>query len=188
MPIISKLEVLDFLESRASLIEAVCITGGEPTLQDGLLAFLKDLRQLKLKIKLDTNGTRPEIVQEALLKGLVDYIAMDIKCPFARYPEVTGANLQDITKIEQTVSLLINSDLEYEFRTTVVPSLLDEEDIIEIAKTIAGCRKYYLQQFRPNVDLLDPSLGKIPPFSQEKMVQLAAACFPYLANVQLRGC
>ena len=93
---------------------------------------------------------------------------MDIKCPFARYPEVTGANLQDITKIEQTVSLLINSDLEYEFRTTVVPSLLDEEDIIEIAKTIAGCRKYYLQQFRPSVDLLDPSLGKIPPFSRKR--------------------
>lgn len=181
-------EVLDFLKKRASLVEAVCITGGEPTLQKGLLNFLGDLRRLKLKIKLDTNGTRPEIVRRVLSEGLADYMAVDIKAPFAKYPAITGATWRDVENIRQTVNLLREGGLEHEFRTTVVPVLLDEEDIVDIAKTLAGCRRYFLQQFRPGPNLLDPALSNLKPYPPEKMKQMADLCSPYIADVQLRGC
>lgn len=149
-------EFFELLEKRKGLLDGVCITGGEPTLQPDLLEFMKKIKNLGFAVKLDSNGTRPEVLRQALERELVDYFAMDIKHSPKKYSEAVGVEA-DIEKIKESVKIIMVSGVEYEFRTTVVPGIHREEDFMEIAEWIAGAPVYYLQKYR-ETKILDPNL------------------------------
>jgi pyruvate formate lyase activating enzyme len=156
----------DFLRSRQGLLDGVCMTGGEPTLHKDLPEFFKKIRDLGFKIKLDTNGTNPEILENLLKDKLLDYIAMDIKTNLVNYEKVVGTKV-NLENIEKSVKIIMASGLDYEFRTTVVPGLHTEEDVMQIAEEIRGAKKYYLQQFRSSAKLLDVAYQKVKPYPTE---------------------
>lgn len=142
-------EIYTFLESRIEKIDAVCITGGEPTLHSDLENFILDIKKMGFLVKLDSNGTRPEILQNLIEENLVDYFAMDIKAPFIKYKDITNYNL-NIDKIKRSIDIIMNSGIDYEFRTTIEKSMLTKQDIITISDQIKGAKKYYLQRFVNN--------------------------------------
>ena len=165
--LINSKDVLAFLESRKGFLDGVVVSGGEPTLQKGLLPFLSLIKSLGYPIKLDTNGTNPDVIKNCLEEGLLDYIAMDFKAPLNKYKAICGAEV-DLDNIMKSVELIINSGISYEFRTTLAPGL-DPEDIVEIAKQIRGAKLYVLQRCRNEAgeglgyssELIDYLLGKI---------------------------
>ena len=140
----SEEEILDFLKSRVGKIDGVVITGGEPTLSEDLPKFIKKIKDMGLLVKLDTNGSNPDMLEELFNKNLIDYVAMDIKTRLTRYSEVTNTNV-NIENILKSIKLIKESGIEHEFRTTVY-NIHTEEDLIEIAKIITPS-KYYLQEF-----------------------------------------
>ncbi len=144
--LLDKKQVLDFLVRRKKYLEGVVITGGEPTLQPGLLAFCRKIKKLGYEIKLDTNGLRPEILQKLLDAKLIDYIAMDIKGPLSQYKKFCGAAI-DGKKIKASIKLVMASGLPYEFRSTLVKGLHTKEDIAKMARVIKGASLYYLQNY-----------------------------------------
>ncbi|HJH27194.1 MAG TPA: anaerobic ribonucleoside-triphosphate reductase activating protein [Methanophagales archaeon] len=146
-------EVLSFLANRRGKLDAVEITGGEPTLQPDLIDFMSELKKLGYLVKLDSNGSNPGIISEVIEREIVDYIAMDVKAPLERYREITGSRV-DPAKIEHSIELIMSSGLDYEFRTTVVKSQLGKRDILEIGRLIRGSKRYVLQKFVP-VKVLD---------------------------------
>lgn len=144
---ISEKDVLDFLELRENRLDAVVVTGGEPLIQSGLPRFLKKIKDMGYLVKLDTNGLSPNKLQGVLDKNLVDYIAMDVKYPSAEYMQRTG--IVDIDKkIKKSIDIIINSGLDYEFRTTYVKGIHTYESVEEIGEMIVGAKKYYIQNFR----------------------------------------
>ena len=179
-------EVLEFLKKRKHQLDGVVLTGGEPLLQADILSFTKKLKDMKYLIKIDTNGSCPAVLSDLLDGKLVDYVAMDIKAPQEKYPELTGM-ITDLTAIQQSIELLLNSDVEYEFRTTVIPNMLTKEDIISIAKWIEGAEKYCLQQFKKDTSLLLPSMEEVTPYSKKEMVAMMEEVQPYIKTVELRG-
>lgn len=152
-------EFFDFLKQRRGKLEAVCITGGEPTLQPDLLEFMRKIKELGYLVKLDSNGTRPDIIKKALDRGVVDYIAMDIKNTPGKYNETVGEVGVDLERIKLSVELLKRGLVDYEFRTTVVPGIHTEKDFLEIAEWLAGAEKYFLQEYRDR-KILNPGLRK----------------------------
>jgi pyruvate formate lyase activating enzyme len=186
IPVITSGEIFNFLKLKSSLLDGVCISGGEPTLQEGLLDFLLEIKKLGLKVKLDTNGTRPEVIGSLLEENVLDYIAMDIKGPLLKYSLIAGNNI-DLSKLTETITLLKSSSIEQEFRTTVIPGLLKEEDISSIAQEIAGCHRYVLQQFSPRSTLIDPELLSFRPYPRKRVAEMARSCREYVETVQLRG-
>ena len=186
IPVISTDEIFAFLGSKSSLLDGVCVSGGEPTLQEELPDFLMEIKKMGLKVKLDTNGTRPEVISRLLEEDVLDYIAVDVKGPPAKYSYITGNNI-DHAKLKETIALLKNSRVEQEFRTTVIPGLLKEEDLLSIAKEIAGCRRYVLQQFSPRSSIIDPALLSLKPYSREKVAEMARMCHKYVETLELRG-
>jgi pyruvate formate lyase activating enzyme len=138
--------VLSFLEKRRGLINGVVITGGEPTLQKGLEAFLRKVRKLRYSIKLDTNGSNPEKLAALIRNGLVDYVALDLKAPPEKLRQVTGVDISP-ELIEQSKKLIMDSYIDYEYRTTLLPDF-SIDDIITIGLSIVGARRYVLQQYR----------------------------------------
>jgi pyruvate formate lyase activating enzyme len=165
-------EIFDFLTKHNDFIDGVCITGGEPTLQKGLDKFCERVKKLGIKIKLDTNGTNPTVVRRLLEKDLVDYIAMDIKAPLneEQYSEVSGVRCE-VDKIRESVNLIKNSGVEYEFRTTVVPSLHTFRDIEQISRDIKGAKLYVLQKFQPRF-AMDRGLRNSRVLSDDDMKKL----------------
>lgn len=186
MPTLSEEEVWAFLEQRAGLVDGVVISGGEPTLQAGLPSFLRRVQERGLDAKLDTNGYHPDVLAALLDKGLVNYVAMDVKAPPKKYPLLAGRADLDVTRIERSIALLRDSGLAYEFRTTLVPGLLSEEDVEEIARWIAGAERYVLQQFRPQ-GTLDPDLEKAHPYPRERLQEMAGRAERWVKQVMLRG-
>lgn len=152
--IISEEEILAFLKKRKNVLKGVCITGGEPTLQEDLPDFICQVRNLGYRIKLDTNGYRPEILKRLLEERLLDYVAMDIKNSPDKYAETAGVDYAggglNPEKINESIGLLLCGTVEYEFRTTVVKELHTLEDMIKIGEWIKGCRAYFLQKFQDN--------------------------------------
>ncbi len=146
----------NLLKKRKGKLEAVCITGGEPTLQPDLLDFMKKIKEMDYLVKLDTNGTKPEVIEKALKENIVDYIAMDIKHSLEKYEKAIGIKT-NLGKISQSVEIIKNSGIDYEFRTTVVPGIHQKEDFQDIARWLEGSQKYYLQEYREG-KILDPSL------------------------------
>ncbi len=152
-PIISEEEVFSFLKKRKDLLSGVVICGGEPTLQPDLKDFVVKVKKMGFKVKLDTNGSNP--LQDIL--PLVDYVAMDIK--------------DSKTEVKDSIDLIMNSGIDYEFRSTIVPTLHDEEEILKMAEKIKTAKRYYLQNFRPE-KTLDPDFEKIQPYSFEKLKEI----------------
>lgn len=150
--------VLDFLERRRGKLEAVVITGGEPTLQKGLAEFVAAVKQLGFLVKLDTNGTAPDLLASLIDRRLLDYVAMDIKAPLDRYGLVTRCGV-DLAAVAASIDLLLGGDVAYEFRTTLVEELLSVDDVLAIAQRIRGARLYALQNFRPSKHVDESCLG-----------------------------
>ncbi len=159
--------VFSFLERRKGKLDALTITGGEPTIQHDLLEFIKYVRKIGYLIKLDTNGSHPEVVEKLISDRLVDYIAMDIKGPLHKYRTVTRSKI-DEDKIRQSIEAIMRSGMPYEFRTTVPKKLLHEDDLLEIGKVLRNASCYILQQFIPT-RTLDKQFLKYEAYSQEEM-------------------
>jgi len=177
-------EVFDFLSSRIGKLDAVTITGGEPTMQHDLIPFIEKVKNMGFLVKLDTNGTRPEVTRELADKKLIDYVAMDIKAPIERYESVTRRDL-NTDRIWESVSLLKNGRVPYEFRTTVVKSLLSPEDFHRIGEDIRGAKTYYLQKFIPSKVLL-PDFMDEESYSDEEFEDLQKIMKEYVDACYIR--
>ena len=183
-PIIPKDQVLAFLDKRKSILEGVCITGGEPTLYPCLPDFIKEIKAMDYKVKLDTNGTNPTMLKQLYEDNLIDYVAMDIKNSKEKYSLSTGVKNFDISSVEDSVDFLLNSTFDYEFRTTIVKEHHEEKDIISIGQWIKGARSYYLQSYEDSGDVISPGLTAHDKETLEKYVQVLA---PYVNKVSIRG-
>lgn len=161
-------EILDFLRERKNFLNGVCITGGEPCLNKDLLYFIKKIKKIGYSVKLDTNGTNPNMLKQLIKAKLIDYVAMDIKAPLEKYEGVVNAKV-NIKDIKESINI-IKSLPNYEFRTTVVPSLLNKKDILKIAELIKG-KTYHLQQFRP-INCLDKDYNKKRPYSAKQLQEM----------------
>lgn len=162
-------EILDYLKKRKGIIEGVCITGGEPLLQPDLEDFIIKIKDLGLAVKLDTNGSYPEKLISLVEKGLLDYVAMDIKNSKEKYPLTAGVENLNIADIEKSVEFLLQNHIPYEFRTTLAKNLHTPQDIVSIATWISGAKKYFLQNFVDSGDILGE---KMAPLSQNEMENL----------------
>lgn len=146
-PLVSEEEFFAFLNKRKNVLEGVAITGGEPTLQKDLGDFIRRIKDLGLQVKLDSNGMRPEMLRPLIEENLVDYLAMDIKSDKAHYAQTVGIPNLDLGPIEESVSLLMENRIPYEFRTTVIKAFHNQEIFAGIADWIGGCEKYFLQSY-----------------------------------------
>ncbi len=178
-------DIWAFLERRHGLLDGVAISGGEPTLQPELPALCRRLHEMGFLVKLDTNGYRPDALGALLDAALVDYVAMDIKAPPGKYAQLSGVDV-DLGRIQRSIDLLLAARVEYEFRTTVVPGLLDQDDIVAIARWIQGAQRYFLQQFVPR-NTLDPEMRERIPYLPAQLDEMAAQAEPYMGLVQVRG-
>lgn len=151
-------EFFMFLKKRKGKLEGVCITGGEPTIQKDIIEFIRKIKKMGYSVKLDTNGSRPDVLKKLLDEKLLDFVAMDIKNYPEKYPQTVGLK-PDIERIKLSVDLIMNSRIDYEFRTTVVPGIHKEEDFQKIVKWIEGAKAYYLQEYR-EIKILDSKLKK----------------------------
>jgi len=142
-------EIWDFLNKRWKQIDAVVITGGEPTIQPDLIEFMQKIKALGFLVKLDTNGSNPEVIEEVIKLKLADYIAMDIKAPLEKYQDITNSWI-DTKKIEKSINLIMDSGIKYEFRTTVFKPQLSKEDILQIKSLANGARLWFLQKYIPS--------------------------------------
>lgn len=157
---ISKNELLEFLEKRKNILDGICISGGEPLINEDIFELFKEIKNLGYLIKLDTNGTFPEKIEKAIKEKLVDYIAMDIKNSKNKYLKTSGINNLDISKIEKSVEILKNSNIDYEFRTTIIEEYHDKKDIEEIGNWLKGSNKYFLQYYTYSEDIIGEKLTK----------------------------
>lgn len=177
--------VLAFLKKRRGTLDGVAVTGGEPLLQKDIEDFLREVRAIGYKIKLDTNGSFPEKLIGIVEAGLVDRVAMDIKSSPAHYGEVVGIPGLDITAIEKSKEYLLSNAVEYEFRTTVVKGLHTADTIRDTARWIYGASEYYLQQFKDSGDVLD--INGLDAFDKEEMYALADIAAEFVPSAQVRG-
>jgi len=184
--IISEETILSFLEKRRGVLEGLSISGGEPLLQDDIVDFTEKVKKLNYLIKIDTNGAFPEKLKELIDKKLVDYVSMDVKAPKEKYDQLVGVKT-DISKIEQSIDLIKNEAPDYEFKTTVVPDMLNKKDIVEIAKWLEGSKQFYLQQFKSDSPLVSSKLNDIVPYSKEKLSDMLHDIKPFFKNCSLRG-
>ncbi|NIM02994.1 anaerobic ribonucleoside-triphosphate reductase activating protein [bacterium] len=181
--------ISNLLTSHQNWIDGICLTGGEPCFFEDLPEFLGKIRNLAMKIKLDTNGTFPEMLRRVIDRGLVDYVAMDIKAPlnFNAYERSTRIKSKELfEKVRESVNLIVHSGVDYEFRTTVVPGLHNDEDILEIAREIKGARKYALQNFS-NRETMDPEFQKIAPYKIEELENMRKNSLQYVSCCVVRG-
>ena len=177
-------EFFAFLKKRTGMLDGVAITGGEPTLDPGLIDFMEKVRALGFQVKLDTNGTRPDILGAVLERGLADYVAMDIKNAPEKYALTSGVPGISIEKIKESASMLMSSTVPFEFRTTVVDALHTPSDFESIGQWLAGPEPYFLQNFKDSGDLIVPGMsGKTPA----EMEECLAAVKKYMSNAAIRG-
>ena len=211
-PTIPMDEVMAFLRKRQGILDGVCITGGEPSLQPDLEEFICMVRELGYLVKLDTNGYRPKVLERFLDKGLLDYVAMDIKASKENYARAAGfhscrgVNPFAIESIERSVEILKSSGVDYEFRTTVVKGIHTVEEFAEIGKWLAGSRAYFLQAFRENENMVAARLKEAAgecagtetgtarqeweeygSFSRAEMERMAVLAGKYIDIVKIRG-
>lgn len=183
-PTIPAQEVLATLAKRKQLLEGVCISGGEPTLHPGLPDFIRSIKELGYLVKLDTNGTNPSMLKELVQEQLLDYIAMDIKNSREKYALTCGISGFSLAPVEESVSFLLLSKLDYEFRTTVVKELHSNEDMLAIGEWIRGAKAYYLQSFVDSDDIIAPGLSSP---SKDTLTQFTRLLTPYVEHISLRG-
>lgn len=177
-------EVLKTLKERVGRVEGVCITGGEPTLQPDLIPFISEVKALGLKVKLDTNGYRPDVLSEILNQKLVDYVAMDIKNSKEKYGKSVGIAHFDTAPIEHSVNMLMQSSIDYEFRTTVVKELHDKNDFTAIGEWIKGAPKYFLQGYVESDNVLCKGFSA---YGKDELESFRELLLKYIKHVEIRG-
>ena len=180
-------DIKAFLTENRDFIDGICLTGGEPALYSDLVEYSKKIKDLGMMIKLDTNGSVPKMVEKVFDRDLIDYIAMDIKAPLEqiKYNKLSGAKV-NLKNIKNTIELIMDSGVDYEFRTTVVPTLLDFDDILSIAKSIDGAKKYVLQQFVAE-HTFSKKLRGIKIYNKEKIEAMIKAGSKYVGKMKARG-
>lgn len=183
-PLIAEEEILSYLKKRRGILEGVCITGGEPTLNGDLISFIEKIKAIGYKVKLDTNGNRPDIIKSLVEHKLVDYVAMDIKNSRENYNRSAGVENLDLGKICDSVEYLKSGVVDYEFRTTVVKELNDKKSFYDIAEWLAGAKKYYLQAFKDSGDLITDTLSGL---SKAEMEELLPILRKKIVKVEIRG-
>lgn len=178
-------EVFGFLKKRRGVLDGVAVTGGEPLLHADMPEFLTRVKELGYKIKLDTNGSNPELLSEIVKNKLVDRVAMDIKNAPEEYARTIGLKSFDIAPVERSKEMLLRGDIDYEFRTTVVKGIHTKESLIGAAKWIEGAKEYYLQQFKDSGNLILPD--GLSAYDEKQMHALADAVRDYVPTVEVRG-
>lgn len=176
--------VLEFLKTRVGLLDGVVISGGEPCLQEDIVAFAAKIKSLGFLIKLDTNGSYPEVLEELMVQNLVDYIAMDIKAPIEKYNEIVCTKIFP-EKIQKSIELIKNAGVDYEFRTTVVKSQLSMHDFEKIGEMIKGVKRYYLQKFVSS-KLVDEKFKNAETYSDEEFEIIAKKLKEDIKKVEIR--
>lgn len=175
----------DFLKRRQGKLDGVVITGGEATLQPDLKQFIQRVKELGFLVKLDTNGTSPTTIENLTKENLIDYVAMDIKAPLKKYQLITNSQV-DTNKIKESINLILNSNIEYEFRTTVLPVQLQINDFEEIGKLINGAKRYYLQKFVVQSEILDPRLKTENNYTNAEFEQILTILKKYVKFIAIR--
>ncbi len=179
--------VVENIKQNKTWLDGVVISGGEPTSHSDIDLLIKIFKEMGLKVRIDTNGTNPATLEDLIQRGLIDCVAMDIKAPLReekyRIAAGTSCNLSDIRK---SIKLIMESGIEYEFRTTVCPTVLDGLDITEIARSIAGSKRYILQTFKPN-NCLDSRLLDVEPYSEDEIKGFAKDAQRFVKNCYVRG-
>ena len=177
-------DIISYLKTRVGLVDAVVFTGGEPTMMPELEERIREVKKLGFLIKLDTNGTNPEVLKHLLDKKLLDYVAMDIKAPVEKYPLITGVQIEK-DRIKNSIDLIMQSGVKYEFRTTVVKSQLSYDDFEKIGQFINGADKYFLQKFEAN-KIYDESLRNEKTYSNEEFDEICGILKKYVKFVKVR--
>ena len=178
-------ELFDYLTLRKDMIEGVVVTGGEPVIHKDLPEFLKRIKDMGFKVKLDTNGSDPDMIEHLLREHLLDYIAVDLKTSPHKYNTLTDVkNIEEL--IQKTIRWTMLSTVPYEFRTTCVPGVVDEEDIITIGRLVRGARRFCLQQYRPLVTY-DPSFRDIKPYDPDTLRKFQNTLSHFVKEVVIRG-
>ncbi len=183
-PKIDEKDFFRFLNERKDFLDGVCITGGEPTIHSNLLKFIQNIKKRGFLIKLDTNGSNPEMLKNLLKNNLIDFIAMDIKTSILKYNKVGAKN--KISQVRKSINIIKKSGKDYEFRTTVVPGIVDEKDIKKIAQWLKGAKKIVLQQFNPT-KVLDSSFKNIKPYPVQTLKRMVKILEPHIDVVELRA-
>lgn len=183
-PFMEKDEFFAFLKKRAGVLDGVCVTGGEPLLQEGLIPFLLEVKELGFTTKLDTNGLLHDRLRAAVDAGAVDYVAMDIKNSKTHYAETAGVPGLDLAPIEKSVHFLMEGKVDYEFRTTVVKELHTKADFMEIGQWLKGAKRYFLQSFKDSGDILTPGLSAP---EKEELLEVRGRLLVDIPVVELRG-
>lgn len=176
--------IFDYLKKRKGVLQGVAITGGEPTLMPDLKEFILKVRELGYEVKLDSNGTRPDVLASFIEEKIVDYIAMDIKNSKERYAETVDVENFDLSPVEESVKLLKKGNVEYEFRTTLVKEFISADDIRGIADWLAGAKRYFLQHFKDSGNCIREDLHEVDEKTAEEWKTIAEK---KIARVALRG-
>lgn len=177
-------DILDYLKKRKCILEGLCITGGEPTLNPDLPEFIKKVKDIGYSVKVDTNGTNPEMVKLLVREHLADYFAIDIKNDRTHYAEIIGFKTFDTQKIEKTVEFLLSGKIGYEFRTTLIAEYHKAENIKAIGEWIKGADKYFMQKFKSGDNCISQNLSPVPTETAKEFAEIIS---PYVKSVALRG-
>lgn len=177
-------EVFNYLDKRKGLIDGVCISGGEPLLQKDIVLFIKMIKDKGYKVKLDTNGSKPLVLKKLIEENLVDYVAMDFKNTFSNYGETSGVDNLDVSNIKKSVEILKNSNIDYEFRTTVMKELHDFEKLKKICEYLGPNVKYYIQNYRDCETVLKKGFSS---FEAEELLEIKNKLKKDYPNVSVRG-
>jgi len=183
-PKIPEKEFFNFLKKRKKLLEGLVLCGGEPTINKKLPALIKKIKKLGYLVKLDTNGSNPKMLKKLIDDKLIDYVAMDIKLPKERYSEIFGKMVK-VKDIEESIKILKEGKVDYEFRSTIVPSIHTKEDVLSMAKWISGAKRYFLQNFIPE-KTIDPKFEKIKPYPQEYLLEIQKVISPFFEICQVK--
>jgi len=182
-------DIFDFLKERQGLLDGVCISGGEPTIYPELIEFCEKIKKMKYDVKLDTNGSNPDMLEKLINGKLIDFAAMDIKAPKEKYAEIIGfekvSSSYLLHRIEKSANIIKESGLNYEFRTTIGPGINTKRDLLKIALWLTPAKTYVLQNFRPEKPI-DPEFSGCNPYSEEVIRALQKTLSPYFAEVKVR--
>lgn len=184
LPDLGEQFVLDYLTKRFGLLDGVCVSGGEPTLQKDLEKFCEKLKNIGYSVKLDTNGTNPQVVKSLAENGLVDHFAVDIKNDKENYAKIIGFDKYDISGVEKTVEYLLSGKVSYEFRTTLIKEYHAEQNILAIGEWIKGAKNYFLQQFKDSESCIAHGLHGVDEKTAKRYIELLIPCIP---TAKLRG-
>jgi pyruvate formate lyase activating enzyme len=182
----SNQEALEFIKKRRPVIDGVTLSGGEPTLNSGIKAFIESVKDLGLKVKLDTNGTNPKVIEALQGDSRPDFIALDIKTSPSKYSSLTGTQV-DFSKISESIDIIRSRGIDYEIRTTCVPGYISVEDLSEIRDSIGPVKSYCLQQFIRDVPLIDDSLRRAVPYSRDTLNAMIEFIKGFSDHQELRG-